>query len=91
MPSERDEGGLGRGGRPLALVHPTRGTVQVLGSRLGRVDLREPRTRVGHVDPRHPLGEPPQVRDVVLTGLTDSVALLPRRRPTPHRRSTPTR
>ncbi|MGW4913681.1 ABC transporter ATP-binding protein [Streptomyces sp. NPDC004270] len=66
-----------------ALVHPTRGTVEVLGSRLGRVDLRELRTRVGHVDPRHPLTEPLRVRDVVLTGLTNSVAVLPRWRPTP--------
>ncbi|MFK0154423.1 ABC transporter ATP-binding protein [Streptomyces sp. NPDC090493] len=66
-----------------ALVHPTRGTVEVLGSRLGRVDLRELRTQVGHVDPRHPLTEPLRVRDVVLTGLTNSVAPLPRWRPTP--------
>ncbi|MHC3474147.1 ABC transporter ATP-binding protein [Streptomyces sp. 7R007] len=66
-----------------ALVHPTRGTVEVLGRRLGRVDLRELRSYVGHVDPRHPLTEPLRVRDVVLTGLTNSVALLPRWRPTP--------
>ncbi|AZS84989.1 ATP-binding cassette domain-containing protein [Streptomyces griseoviridis] len=66
-----------------ALVHPTRGTVDVLGRRLGRVDLRELRTYVGHVDPRHPLHEPLRVRDVVLTGLTNSVALVPRWRPTP--------
>ncbi|MER6080258.1 ATP-binding cassette domain-containing protein [Streptomyces sp. NPDC001833] len=66
-----------------ALVHPTRGTVEVLGGRLGRVDLRELRTQVGHVDPRHPLTEPLRVRDVVLTGLTNSVAPLPRWRPTP--------
>ncbi|MEU2732819.1 ATP-binding cassette domain-containing protein [Streptomyces griseoviridis] len=66
-----------------ALVHPTRGTVDVLGRRLGRVDLRELRTYVGHVDPRHPLHEPLRVRDVVLTGLTNSVAPVPRWRPTP--------
>lgn len=65
-----------------ARVHPTHGTVDVLGRRLGRVDLRELRTYVGHVDPRHPLHEPLTVRDVVLTGLTNSVALLPRWRPT---------
>ncbi|RPE40565.1 ABC transporter family protein [Streptomyces sp. Ag109_O5-1] len=57
-----------------ALSHPTRGTVEVLGSRLGRVDLRELRTRVGHVDPRHPLTEPLRVRDVVLTGAWESGA-----------------
>ncbi|WP_330264348.1 ABC transporter ATP-binding protein [Streptomyces griseorubiginosus] len=66
-----------------ALTHPTAGTVEVLGRRLGRVDLRELRAHVGHVDPRHPLTAPLRVRDVVLTGLTNSVALLPRWRPTP--------
>ncbi|MER5197204.1 ABC transporter ATP-binding protein [Streptomyces sp. NPDC002755] len=65
-----------------ALVHPTRGTVEVLGRRLGRVDVRELRAHVGHVDPRHPLSEPLTVRDVVLTGLTNSVAPVPRWRPT---------
>jgi iron complex transport system ATP-binding protein len=69
-----------------ALVHPTRGTVEVLGRRLGRVDLRELRAHVGHVDPRHPLTAPLQVRDVVLTGLTNSVAPLPRWRPTREQR-----
>ncbi|MET9811804.1 ATP-binding cassette domain-containing protein [Streptomyces sp. NPDC006386] len=66
-----------------ALVHPTRGTVEVLGHRLGRVDLRELRAHVGHVDPRHPLASPLRVRDVVLTGLTNSVEPLPRWRPAP--------
>ncbi|WP_329297015.1 ATP-binding cassette domain-containing protein [Streptomyces pseudovenezuelae] len=69
-----------------ALVHPTRGTVEVLGRRLGRVDLRELRAQVGHVDPRHPLTAPLRVRDVVLTGLTNSVAPLPRWRPTEEQR-----
>ncbi|MEV6409272.1 ABC transporter ATP-binding protein [Streptomyces bobili] len=64
-----------------ALVHPTRGTVEVLGRRLGRVDVRELRAYVGHVDPRHPLAEPLRVRDVVLTGATNSVVPLPRWRP----------
>jgi len=67
-------------------VHPTRGTVEVLGRRLGRVDLRELRAQVGHVDPRHPLTAPLRVRDVVLTGLTNSVAPLPRWRPTQEQR-----
>ncbi|MFJ3666517.1 ABC transporter ATP-binding protein [Streptomyces sp. NPDC090106] len=65
-----------------ARVHPTRGSVEVLGRRLGRVDLRELRALVGHVDPRHPLGEALRVRDVVMTGLTNSVAPQPRWRPT---------
>ncbi|WSC96792.1 ATP-binding cassette domain-containing protein [Streptomyces sp. NBC_01754] len=66
-----------------ALTHPTRGTVDVLGHRLGRVDLRSLRTHVGHVDPRHALRSPLKVRDVVLTGLTNSIERVPRRRPTP--------
>ncbi|OIJ68000.1 ABC transporter ATP-binding protein [Streptomyces mangrovisoli] len=70
-----------------ARIHPTRGAVEVLGARLGRVDVRELRAHVGHVDPRHPLSEPLRVRDVVLTGLTNSVALLPRWRPTQEQRA----
>ncbi|MFF7951412.1 ABC transporter ATP-binding protein [Streptomyces griseorubiginosus] len=69
-----------------ARVHPTGGTVEVLGRRLGRVDLRELRAEVGHVDPRHPLTAPLRVRDVVLTGLTNSVAPLPRWHPTGEQR-----
>ena len=65
------------------LIHPTRGTVEVLGRRLGRVDLRELRSRIGHVNPRHPLASPLRVREVVLTGLTNSVEPLPRWRPAP--------
>ncbi|MEV8019402.1 ATP-binding cassette domain-containing protein [Streptomyces sp. NPDC086554] len=66
-----------------AVTHPTHGTVEVLGRRLGSVDLRELRAYVGHVNPRHPLRSPLRVRDVVLTGLTNSVEPLPRWRPTP--------
>jgi iron complex transport system ATP-binding protein len=65
-----------------ALAHPTRGTVEVLGHELGRVDLRQLRTYVGHVDPRHALRSPLKVRDVVLTGLTNSIEPVPRWRPT---------
>lgn len=61
-----------------AVAHPTRGTVEVLGRTLGRVDLRELRTLLGHVDPRHPLRSPLTVSQVVLTGLTNSVEPLPR-------------
>ncbi|MDQ0811068.1 iron complex transport system ATP-binding protein [Streptomyces sp. B3I7] len=65
-----------------AHVHPTYGTVEVLGRRLGTVDLRELRSLVGHVDPRHPPRSALRVRDVVLTGLTNSVEPLPRWAPT---------
>ncbi|MFI1068492.1 ABC transporter ATP-binding protein [Streptomyces puniciscabiei] len=66
-----------------ARQHPTRGTVHVLGHRLGRVDMRELHQRVGHVNPRHPLRTPLTVRQVVLTGVTGSVEPPPRWAPTP--------
>lgn len=64
-----------------AVRHPTRGTVDVLGRRLGRVDLRELRSHVGHVDPRHGPRSPLVVREVVLTGLTNTAERVPRWRP----------
>jgi iron complex transport system ATP-binding protein len=53
-----------------ALGHPTAGTVSVLGRRLGRVELRELRTHIGHVDPRHRMVGDNTVLEVVLTGIT---------------------
>ncbi|MFZ7087197.1 ABC transporter ATP-binding protein [Curtobacterium sp. RRHDQ10] len=53
-----------------ATSHPTAGTVDVLGARLGRVDVRELRERIGHVDPRHRMLAPLTVLETVLTGLT---------------------
>ncbi len=58
-----------------ALAHPSHGTVRVLGQQLGRVDMRQLRTAIGHVDPRHPLEWPLRVREVVLTGATNTIAL----------------
>ena len=58
-----------------ALEHPSAGTVRVLGRRLGSVDMRELRTHIGHVDPRHPLQWPLTVFEVVLSGATNTVAL----------------
>ncbi|ADG77276.1 ABC transporter related protein OS=Tsukamurella paurometabola (strain ATCC 8368 / DSM / CCUG 35730 / CIP 100753 / JCM 10117 / KCTC 9821 / NBRC 16120 / NCIMB 702349 / NCTC 13040) OX=521096 GN=Tpau_0639 PE=4 SV=1 [Tsukamurella paurometabola] len=65
-----------------AVTHPTRGTVDVLGKRLGRVDMRELRTHIGHVNPRHRLDAPLRVRDVVITGLTNTPEFPPRWAPT---------
>ncbi|WP_214408889.1 ABC transporter ATP-binding protein [Sphaerisporangium fuscum] len=65
-----------------AVNHPTRGVVEVLGRTMGRVDVRELRSYVGHVDPRHAPDEPLRVREVVLTGLTNTSALVPRWAPT---------
>ncbi|GHF33950.1 iron complex transport system ATP-binding protein [Amycolatopsis bartoniae] len=81
-------GGNGAGKSTLmsllgARAHPTRGTVDVLGHRLGRVDMRSLRAEIGHVDPRHPLRTPLRVRDVVLTGLTNTTEFVPRWSPAP--------
>lgn len=61
-----------------AVEHPTRGTVRVLGHQLGRVDIRELRAHIGHVNPRHPLTSPLTVREVVLTGHTGTIEWKPR-------------
>ncbi|WP_408898667.1 ABC transporter ATP-binding protein [Nocardioides sp. R1-1] len=66
-----------------AQVHPTAGTVEVLGRRLGRVDVQELRRDIGHVNPRHPLQGALSVRQVVLTGITGTVELPMRWTPTP--------
>lgn len=56
-----------------ARTHPTTGTVDVLGHRLGRVDMQELRRGIGHVNPRHPLSSPLTATEVVLTGLTGTI------------------
>ncbi|MBO0677545.1 ATP-binding cassette domain-containing protein [Mycolicibacterium sp. S2-37] len=61
-----------------AIAHPTTGTVHVLGHRLGRVDMRELRTHIGHVNPRHRVDTPLTARQVVLTGLTNTPDFVPR-------------
>ncbi|TQF66973.1 ATP-binding cassette domain-containing protein [Rhodococcus spelaei] len=65
-----------------AVEHPTHGTVHVLGHQLGRVDMRELRAHIGHVNPRHRLDAPLTVTDVVLTGLTSTPEILARWEPT---------
>ncbi|GHD87410.1 ABC transporter ATP-binding protein [Streptomyces naganishii JCM 4654] len=56
-----------------ALMHPTTGTVEVLGSRLGRVDVRELRARIGHVTSAQRVPQDLDGRTVVLTGHTGTV------------------
>lgn len=58
-----------------ARSHPTAGHVEVLGNRLGKVDMRELRTHIGHVDPRWQIDVPITAHDVVLTGLTNTPEL----------------
>lgn len=64
-----------------AIAHPTRGAVAVLGFRLGRVDMRELRGWIGHVDPRQPLDPRLTVEQAVLTGVTGSNGWVPRWKP----------
>ncbi|MGY5766435.1 ABC transporter ATP-binding protein [Brachybacterium sp. DNPG3] len=63
--------------------HPTRGTVDVLGHRLGRVEIRKLRESIGHVDPRHPVRTGLSARQVVLTGATGTAEMMGRWEPSP--------
>ncbi|MET7848643.1 ABC transporter ATP-binding protein [Streptomyces avermitilis] len=56
-----------------ALIHPTTGTVDVLGHRLGRVDVRELRARVGFVNAAQKVPLDATAHTVVLTGATGTV------------------
>lgn len=56
-----------------ALMHPTTGTVEVLGFRLGRVDVRELRARIGHVSTAQRVPPDITAHTVVLTGHTGTV------------------
>ncbi|MBB2990586.1 iron complex transport system ATP-binding protein [Mycolicibacterium iranicum] len=55
------------------VTFPTSGTVEILGSRMGRVDLATLRRHIGHVNPRHQLQYSLTVRDVVMTGITATI------------------
>ncbi|PJI94204.1 ABC transporter ATP-binding protein [Luteimicrobium subarcticum] len=70
-----------------ALTHPSRGTVDVLGRRIGRTDLMSLRREIGHVDPRHPVPGPMTIEEVVLTGLTGSRATMMRWEPSAAQRT----
>ena len=66
-----------------ALNHPTTGTVDVLGHRLGRVDIfRDLWPRIGHVQGRHRPAGRLSCEQLVLTGLTGTNGLLLRWQPT---------
>ncbi|WP_420856006.1 ABC transporter ATP-binding protein [Streptomyces nanshensis] len=56
-----------------AMMHPTSGTVAVLGHRLGRVDVRELRAHIGHVSTAQRVPEDLPAHTVVLTGATGTV------------------
>lgn len=65
-----------------AQMHPTSGTVEVLGHQLGRVDMQQLRRQIGHVNPRHPLRSTMSVLDLVLTGITATIERPNRWKPT---------
>jgi iron complex transport system ATP-binding protein len=58
-----------------AMRHPSAGTVEVLGERLGRTDVRRLRGRIGAVDARSARAFPVWLtaEDVVLTGTTGTI------------------
>jgi iron complex transport system ATP-binding protein len=61
-------------------AYPTRGQVDVLGHRLGRVDVFSLRPWIGHVSPHHRVDPQRSVREVVLTGVTGTIQLVQRRK-----------
>jgi iron complex transport system ATP-binding protein len=60
---------------------PSRGSVEVLGHRLGSYDLRELRRSIGYVDPRHDLRSNLTAQQIVLTGVTSTLEQVPHWRP----------
>jgi len=66
-----------------ARLYPSSGTVDILGSRLGRVAVQDLHRRIGHVNPRHSIGMPLTVEQVVLTGFTGTLEVPFHWEPTP--------
>ncbi|WP_335970952.1 MULTISPECIES: ABC transporter ATP-binding protein [Streptomycetaceae] len=56
-----------------ALMHPTTGSVEVLGHRLGQVDMRELRAHIGLVSSAQKVPQDATAHTVVLTGHTGTV------------------
>ena len=61
--------------------HPTRGQVEILGRRLGRVNVFDLRPHIGFVTPHHPLRSPRTVTEVILTGVTGTIEIAARWEP----------
>jgi iron complex transport system ATP-binding protein len=59
-------------------AYPTRGGAEVLGHRLGQVNVFTLRPRIGHVSPHHQVDPQRTVREVVLTGVTGTIQLIQR-------------
>jgi iron complex transport system ATP-binding protein len=56
-------------------AHPTRGQAEILGYRLGRVNVFDLRPQIGYVTVHHPLTSPRTVREVVWTGATGTIEI----------------
>ena len=56
-------------------AHPTRGQMDILGHRLGRVNVFDLRPWIGHVSPHHRVEPSRTLRQVVLTGVTGTIEL----------------
>ncbi len=56
-------------------AHPTRGQMDILGHRLGRVNVFSLRPWIGHITPSHRVEPARTVRQVVLTGVTGTIEL----------------
>jgi iron complex transport system ATP-binding protein len=68
-------------------AHPTRGQVRVLGYRLGRVNVFGLRPWIGQVSRDHPVAPARTVRQVVFTGVTGTIEIVPRWAPSAGERS----
>ena len=64
-------------------AHPSRGQIDILGHRLGRVNVFELRPMIGYVTFHHPLTSARTVREVVLTGATGTFEIAARWQPSP--------
>jgi iron complex transport system ATP-binding protein len=60
-------------------AYPTRGHADILGHRLGRVNVFTLRPRIGHVSPHHRVDPQRTVGEVVLTGVTGTIQLVQQR------------
>jgi iron complex transport system ATP-binding protein len=63
-------------------AYPTRGEAEVLGHRLGQVNVFTLRPRIGHASSHHRVDAQRTVREVVLTGVTGTIQLVQRRETT---------
>jgi iron complex transport system ATP-binding protein len=64
-------------------AYPSRGTVDILGNRLGRVNVFSLRPWIGHVSPHHRVDPECTVGEVVLTGITGTIQPVQRRETSP--------